>query len=214
MTKNLGIKIIALLVSVLIWVQITLMAEHETKVKLRMELSSDNPEQLDKTGTKVPFLVKGRGLDIVKLNYSQATVRIAASDFQEGNDKNFTVTNLPANHGLNIIGIDPEYLGARRKQSTQEQSDNGSASTPVKPSPTLTKLVEVKLIEDSGRQFFPDQITLKVRGTAKALTALPAGIKLTPSATALSNGLYSIVAELPPDVTIVEMTPASVRMVE
>lgn len=106
--ENLNLKIIALLLAIFIWVQSTLVLEHKTVVYLPVALINI-PENMsfDKLPQKIPFMVKGKGLDIIKLILHKTRLELDASKLKPGTAKldisDYQIT-LPEDLDLEILG--------------------------------------------------------------------------------------------------------------
>ena len=108
LTENLGLRIFSLFLAVLIWMQSVLVTEHKSIISLPVQLKSVPKnvtlENLPKT---IPFAVKGKGLEIIKLLISNPQVTIDASSITPNTDiislTDYTV-DLPENVNLTLIG--------------------------------------------------------------------------------------------------------------
>ena len=106
--ENLGTKFFALFLAALIWVQIQFSSEHRSIINIPVSLKNV-PENLtlDKLPHSIPFYVKGKGLELTKLELSKARVILDASKLHPGvglislTDYNI---DLPATIDANIIG--------------------------------------------------------------------------------------------------------------
>ncbi|HPH60350.1 MAG TPA: hypothetical protein PLX72_01785, partial [Candidatus Syntrophosphaera sp.] len=73
MNNNLGLKIVALLMAIFFWLQITLVAQQESKTSLPLKLvNATGADSLRQPPPKIASTVQGRGLDILRLRYSPA----------------------------------------------------------------------------------------------------------------------------------------------
>ncbi len=91
-----------------IWVQSQLTTEHRTVVGLPVNLKSVPKNiTLERLPQSIPFQVKGKGLDIIKLKLSRTKVSIDASRIQPGVDiislTDYTI-DLPENVNITLLG--------------------------------------------------------------------------------------------------------------
>lgn len=226
MKNKLGLKIVALAVAVLIWVQVTLMADHQSKVNLRLKLE-DVPEsdslllKLD----KVPCLVQGRGLDILKLRFSRASIAMAASDLASGELKSFQTQDLPLNLDLTILAIDPSFSRKLGDGSALDPDRLAGADKQNKARPTRQQALEnsgapiisqvlsnIPITDNADRRYFPSVVTLKLRGRAPLLENLPQGISVQVAENPDARGLYRLSVLTPEGVTLQDITPKQVRL--
>jgi len=104
---NIGIKVFSLLLAVFLWVQSVLMSEHKTTVNLPVNLT-DLPAHvaLDDVPRSIPFSVRGKGIDILRLVFKGTMVNIDASNLRAGAIQ-LPITNyhieLPENVNLEIL---------------------------------------------------------------------------------------------------------------
>lgn len=109
MRQNLGLKIFALALALIVWVQITLMAEHKTTVNLKVSVEN-LPEGviMEDTPQTLPFQVRGKGLDILRLRLANVQVRLDAGALKPGSDllslQDYTVTGLPEDVEIQLSG--------------------------------------------------------------------------------------------------------------
>ncbi len=232
MRNNLGLKLVALAVAVLIWMQVSLMADHQSSVKLDLRLRNlAEDDTLLSSLTQIPCLVQGRGLDLIKLRLSKATVLMDAQDLRMGNLKNFELQQLPANLDLTVMGIDPAFSLAALSSSTppkkpaanpaqvksgqemvarQDPAAAGNKTDPADPVNTLV-LTNIPLAGPADLRYFPSVATLKVQGKSSLLATLPAGISVTVAESPDARGLYTLKAITPPGVSLLDLTPKQVR---
>ncbi|HNZ07282.1 MAG: hypothetical protein KBA79_00560 [Candidatus Cloacimonetes bacterium] len=109
MRKNLGLKALSLVLSLLVWLQIALSSEHHTIVRLPVVLDNVSPEiTLSDLPKDVPFSVKGTGADLLKLRFSGVKVVLNASELKPGSDKlpleNYSLRDFSANNSIEILG--------------------------------------------------------------------------------------------------------------
>jgi hypothetical protein len=109
MRSNLGLKILSLALAIVIWLQITLTAEHNATVKLKLELlNAPQSLTLENIPESVPFSVRGKGYDILRMMVNPPQVSIDAANMKAGTTKlamdDYTVRNHSQNIGVDIIG--------------------------------------------------------------------------------------------------------------
>lgn len=210
MTKNLGLKIISLLTAILIWVQITLMAEHQSKAMLPLRLVptvvNPIPPQAEK---RIPCLVEGRGLDIIKLRHSRAVIQMTTDDYLSGNEKNYTPIGIPHNLKVNLTGIEPGFFKTIAIKQKPAQNAFQTLQS-QQPEATVERILDVRINDVSGKQFFPGSATIQVKGPETLVAKLPAGLKVTTEETPRPDGKYALKWELPPGLTLLKITPTEV----
>ena len=236
MKHNLGLKILALAVAIIIWVQIILMDEHQSKVNLELRLvQSTTADTLRPQPKKILCQVQGKGLDILKLYFSRAYVEMSASDYWAGNDKNFRIVNMPENIKVNFINVIPpppyENLKAEDlakisnkesettiisdQEKTEELSPPKETTIIDSQDPIVTRILyELPISTPWNLKIFPPKATLKVQGKASLLARLPQGISITISPTPDNEGYYTVYASVPENVTILDITPQKVRVIK
>lgn len=106
--ENLGLRILAIVLAVLIWLQSVLASDHRTQVNLKVNLTS-LPQNLtlDNVPKSIPFTVKGRGWDIVRFIISKPKVSIDASKITPDTDiialDNYQI-DIPQSFNITLIG--------------------------------------------------------------------------------------------------------------
>ncbi|GAB1467999.1 hypothetical protein MASR2M64_06960 [Candidatus Cloacimonadota bacterium] len=106
--ENLGLRIFSILMAMFIWLQSVLVTEHRSVVNLPVNLRSVPKNiTLERLPKSIPFQVKGKGLDIIKLKLSQTKVSIDASKIKPGIDiislTDYTI-DLPDNISVSLLG--------------------------------------------------------------------------------------------------------------
>jgi YbbR domain-containing protein len=106
--ENLGLKILSLLIAVFVWLQSLLISEQKSVVNLPVALSSIPKNiTLDNVPNHIPFNVRGRGLEIIKLKFSRTKVLLDASKIKPGSDilsvSDYTI-DLQENIQVEILG--------------------------------------------------------------------------------------------------------------
>ncbi|OQX71984.1 MAG: hypothetical protein B6D62_00490 [Candidatus Cloacimonas sp. 4484_275] len=89
MKKNLSLKILALVVAILLWLQQSLLKEHTAEISfpLKFENVPKNYVILANNLSDIPVLVKSRGMNIIFLKKSNCFFRINAANFHFGENK-------------------------------------------------------------------------------------------------------------------------------
>lgn len=236
MKHNLGLKILALVVAIIIWLQIILMDEHQSKVNLELRLvQSNTADTLRPQPKKILCQVQGKGLDILKLYFSNAYVEMNAADYWAGNDKNFRIINVPDKIKVNIINVipSPPYENLKAEELAKVSNNLNKESPPgekVKTSetnsakekniidsqdPITTRiLTDVPITTPQKLKIFPSKATLKVQGKASLLANLPQGVYITISPSPDNEGYYTVFASVPENVTVLDITPQKVRIIK
>lgn len=109
MNNKLGLKILAVCLALLIWLQITLRSQHRTVVNFPVVLVNLSPDvSLSKLPKTIPFDVRGTGIDLVKLYFSSTKVVIDAAKLRAGEEKlpldDYNLRELPSNSNIEIFG--------------------------------------------------------------------------------------------------------------
>lgn len=106
--ENLGLRILSLVIAIFVWMQYLLVSEQNSVINLPVTLRSI-PENITLANfpKSIPFQVRGRGLDIIKLKLSRTNVFIDAGNIKPGTDiislSNYTI-DLPQNIQLELLG--------------------------------------------------------------------------------------------------------------
>lgn len=105
---NLGLRILSLVLAMLIWLQSVLISEHRSTVNLPVQLRFVPKNiTLENIPDTIPFSVKGKGMDILKLMLAKPQVQIDASKITPSTDilslNNYTI-DLPDNINVSLIG--------------------------------------------------------------------------------------------------------------
>jgi len=106
--ENWGLKIISLILAVFIWVQSLLLTEHRSVISMPVVLKNVPKNlTLERLPQNIPFSVRGKGLEIIKLKLSHTKVYIDAAKIKPGHDiislADYTI-DLPENINLTLIG--------------------------------------------------------------------------------------------------------------
>jgi len=109
MRTNLGLKILSLLLAVVIWLQLTLTAEQNAVVNLKLDLRNA-PQSLtmENIPPSVPFSVRGKGYNILRLLVNPPYVSVNAENMRPGTTKlsldDYSIRNFTPGKGVQIIG--------------------------------------------------------------------------------------------------------------
>lgn len=221
MKNNLGFKLLALVLAVFIWLQLTLVSQHRTNTSLRLKLVNlDEADAEKEIPEKVSCIVAGRGLDILRLKFSQTYIEMDASDFWASNWHEYRVMDPSHNLKVEILGVNP------RVQALQAKSGKGSASKAEAPEKTQTGSAggssskeeqQTRVLRDlpisvpPGKTVYPSSVTIKVKGLQSRLARLPSGISIHISDHADASGFYNLEVKLPSGLSLLEYTPTRVR---
>ncbi len=227
MRNNLGLKIIALLMALFIWLQMTLVTQHESRTGLNLKLvNPTGADSLRLPPSHINCTVEGRGLDILRLKLAKAHIQMEAADFWAGNALAYQVVNMPENLNVKVLGVIPPSLAEQAKAQSAVQAKEEPASSRTKPPggpggeeprPDPGEQLQTRILSDlpieapSGLKLFPARATLKVRGPAALLNRLPAGVRVFISTQPDARGLYNLDAEVPGGTTLQDFTPRHVR---
>lgn len=105
---NLGLRLFALLLAMFLWLQLALVSEQRSVVSLPVNLLSV-PQNitLENFPTKIPFAVRGKGQDIIRLIIAKPRVNIDASKITPNTDvislQDYSI-DLPDNINVTLLG--------------------------------------------------------------------------------------------------------------
>ena len=105
---NLGIRLFALFLAILIWLQSVLVSEHRSVVSLPVNLRN-MPQNitLENLPQSIPFAVKGKGLDIIRLMMAKPRVNIDAASITPNTEiislENYVI-DMPENVDVSLLG--------------------------------------------------------------------------------------------------------------
>ncbi|MCB5248007.1 MAG: hypothetical protein LHW57_08290 [Candidatus Cloacimonetes bacterium] len=229
MKNNLGVKIIALLMAVFIWLQVTLVSQHESVTGLNLKLvNASGADTLRQPPGKISSTVKGRGLDILRLKYSKAYIQMEAADYWAGNASDFLAVDIPEQLNVEVLEVVPPSLSEQRQETARAGSETApgraapaaqtrSEADAAGPSSAPEEEVQTRILTDlsidtpRGLTVFPARATLKVRGKASLLAGLPGGIRVYIVNEPDPRGQYAVKAELPDGISLQDITPRQVR---
>jgi hypothetical protein len=192
MRSNLGLKIFALVIAVLIWLQLALISDHYSVVSLKLEVVN-KPEALtlDQEMDRIPFRIHGKGLDILKLLMSPTRIQIDAGELKAGINnlpiRDYEIINRPQNLALDFIG--------------PAVNEDLAVSTDV----LMQKTVRVSLnfADDNARKLFedknffltPDRVTIS--GPRSRMASIDHVKTQRISSNTLKNNEFEIGLQLP-----------------
>ncbi len=106
--ENLGLKLFSLLMAVFIWVQSLLISEHRTVIDLPVALKNIPKNlTLNSLPKSIPFAVRGKGMEIIKLKLSRTKINLDASKIKPGAEQlslaDYSI-DLPENIQLSLLG--------------------------------------------------------------------------------------------------------------
>jgi hypothetical protein len=231
MRNNLGLKLLALLLAVIIWLQLILVADRQGRVSLDLRLTNiQEADTLRLPPRKISCYVQGRGMDIIRLYFSRAYIQMDANEFWSGNSKNYLPMDIPENLQANVLGIISPGLdelgkigklteedfgkrteGKKRQESPPVSRQKGTTSSGEQVDTRI--LTDLPIVAPAGTSIFPNRATIKVKGRAAALTRLPSGVTVTASAPD-SRGICSLSADVPEAVNLLDITPKQVRAIQ
>ncbi|HOH47406.1 MAG TPA: hypothetical protein PLX59_06150, partial [Candidatus Cloacimonadota bacterium] len=102
------LKILALFIAIILWLQSVLVSEHKAVVNMPIVLLN-NPDDLSikEQPESIPFLVQGKGIEILKLVLAHLKVSVDASQIRPGQDilsiSDYNL-DIPSNIDLVMIG--------------------------------------------------------------------------------------------------------------
>ncbi|MCB5262798.1 MAG: hypothetical protein LHW64_00860 [Candidatus Cloacimonetes bacterium] len=105
---NLGLRLFALLLAIFLWLQSALISEQRSVVSLPINLLSV-PQNitLENFPSSIPFAVRGKGLDIIRLMMAKPRVNIDASKITPNTDvislQDYSI-DLPDNINVSLLG--------------------------------------------------------------------------------------------------------------
>ncbi|HRY84089.1 MAG TPA: hypothetical protein P5533_05600 [Candidatus Cloacimonadota bacterium] len=106
--EYLGLKIFAVALAFLLWIQANLMSEHRTVLNLPVQFrNAPKDVSIKQQQEKIPYLVEGRGIEILRFLISKTRITIDASKIKPGTDilalDDYRI-DLPVGIDLKLIG--------------------------------------------------------------------------------------------------------------
>ncbi len=154
--ENISLKLISLLLAMFIWLQSTLVSEHKAVMYLPVALVNI-PENLsfDNLPQKVPFVLKGSGLDLIRLKLHKTRIELDAKKFKPGTSTlDLTDYNINIPQNLSI-----ELIGPAEDQELMVQSDVfHRKSVPVEL--VFNDPATKTQFESFEHRYFPDKVQL------------------------------------------------------
>lgn len=231
--NNLGLKIFALVLAIIVWVQLSLLSEHQSVVNLKVELSNASAAPaLAKQLTTVPFNVRGKGFDILKLKLSKTVAEFDARDISRAPNNistlDYVLKNKPVNLDIEILGVVRDFAVGTGKPDQLALNQKGSAKAGLNSFPaeaaadavkkasgrdqnTTRVLENISIISTSGMQLLPSTATLKVAGRQSSLDSLPRGLSVVAADNSDASGTFELSVRLPEGVELLDITPKRVR---
>ncbi|HQF67612.1 MAG TPA: hypothetical protein PLC91_01590 [Candidatus Cloacimonadota bacterium] len=222
--SNLSLKVFALLMAVVIWVQLNLNADHQSVVKIRTQFKNVPRNQSELHLVRnVPFNVRGRGMDVLRLKLSRTVAVFDAEAYDKSvslSALDYEIRNRPSGLNLDILGpvrdFDPDTENKTSKAKEDKASTNGGEASAYDEQGTdqqhSTRILEnLAIRSNNGLIFTPSVATIKVQGTVEDLKKLPRGIRIMASDGQDAAGTYELSAELPEGVELLDITPRRVR---
>ncbi len=154
--ENMNLKIIALLLSLFVWLQSALVTEQKATIMLPLSLVNiPKNVSFNNLPSKVPIIVKGKGLNIIRLWIHKTKLEVDVANIKPGlaelaiSDYNI---NIPENLDITVLGL------ADDKELMVQSEVFHRKTVPVELSFTDNNVK--KLLESKDYKFFPDQIQL------------------------------------------------------
>jgi hypothetical protein len=238
MGKYLGLKIFALLAAIFIWLQFTLISEHTSKVKLDLHLRNNViADTLLHQPPKVVCEVKGKGLDILRLSLSKTYIEMDANDFLLERFDRFVIKDIPENLNLNFTAINRASLIADLTKDNNKPSGfdskiesnqiytntndeaqraintNRSADNSLEPE-KIVLIPDLSFSAPVGRRYFPDRVTVKIKGAKTAVSSASKNIQVSISEASDTGGFAQIEVKVPKGITLLDYTPRQVRLIK
>ncbi len=209
MKKNLGLKLLVLLISIILWFQQTLLQEHTVTLAIPFKLVNIPSRLIPEPYSKktVSTSVKARGIDILLMKFLDVHFRIDASKFSYGSN----VINL----SLSDLVL-PEHVSIKlEKMEVKEKLVISMDRLVTKKKPIHINYVSVKDLE----YFLKNKIDIankrvKIRGALSAVKAVKKIESEKISRKMVKNGMINI-RLIPPTENIVLLEPEiTLRVVE
>ena len=114
MKKNIGYKILALIITIIIWLQISLLREQTTILNIPLKIIgiSDNLYLVGASDLKIPVSVNGRGINILLYYISDPAINYNGENIVLGNnnlDMSILELSLPVNSNLRFSVVQNDY---------------------------------------------------------------------------------------------------------
>ncbi|NLW18629.1 MAG: hypothetical protein GXY81_02960 [Candidatus Cloacimonetes bacterium] len=218
MKHNLGFKLLALVLAIFIWLQLTLVSQQRTNTALKLKLVNINEEDTAKQPPdKISCTVAGRGLDILRLKFSKTHIEMDAGDYWASNWNNYRVVDPSHNLKVEILGVSPRVQALETKTRKGSASGTTTAEKPQTGGASGKEEQQSRVLRDlpisvpPGKTVYPSTVTIKVKGPQSRLASLPSGVSIHISDQADASGFYSLEVKLPSGISLLEYTPTRVR---
>jgi len=106
--EYLGLKIFAVILAALLWLQAALLSDHRAVINIPIQLTNAPKDvSIDKNQDSIPYIVEGKGIDILRFALSKTRISVDASNIRPGFDLlalNDYKVEVPVGINLNLIG--------------------------------------------------------------------------------------------------------------
>ena len=162
-SEYLGLKIFAVALALLLWMQANLMSEHKTVLNLPVQFrNAPKDVSIKQKQEKIPYLVQGKGIDILRFLISKTHIIIDASKIKPGTDilalDDYRI-DVPSGIDLKLIGP------ATGKEITIEADSYEQKQVPIE----LAFSDNYTRREFSTKRYLLQPETLEIYGTARIL---------------------------------------------
>lgn len=195
--EYLGLKIFAVVLAFLLWMQSNLMSEHRTVLNLPVQFrNAPKDVSIKQMQEKIPYLVEGRGIEILRFLVSKTHIIIDASKIKPGSDilalDDYRI-DVPAGIVLKLIGP------ATGKEIAIEADSYEQKQVPIE----LSFSDNYTRREYSGKRYLIQPETVEVYGTARILRNIERIRTEEITRELLGRGRFSVALVSPqPEVTL------------
>ncbi|MBM4404009.1 MAG: YbbR-like domain-containing protein [Candidatus Cloacimonetes bacterium] len=201
---NIGLKIFSLLIALFIWLQSVLVSEHKTTIHLPVNLTNLPAHvALNNIPKSIPFFIRGKGIDLIRLIIKQVNVDIDAGNIRAGAIQ-IPITNYQINLPENL---DVEILKPAYDEKILVQTDVYDHKTvPVE---LIFNSTAARNIYQSGRYRYQPE-TVSIHGPRKILDQIKQVRTQALSPTMLNQA--SVIIELEPPAANVSILESSITI--